>query len=56
MKNYKCLQSKSALLKDVLQKPVLQKGFYNESFLQWSDSSTKAFISKTDLINYRKHS
>ena len=45
-----------ALLKDAPQKAVLQKVFYNEVFLQWSQSSTKAFISITDLINYRKHS
>ena len=30
--------------------------FYNEILLQWSKSSTKAFISITDLINYGKNS
>ena len=30
--------------------------FRNEVFLQWLKSSTKAFVSMTDLINYRKHS
>ena len=35
---------------------ILQKVINNEVFLQWSKSSTKAFFSITDLINYRKHS
>ena len=30
--------------------------FFIEVFLQWSKSSTKDFISITDLINYRKYS
>ena len=42
--------------RDVLQKAVLQKVFYNNVFLQWSKSSSEAFISIADLINYRKHS
>ena len=49
-------QLSDVLLKDALQKAILQKVFYNEVFLQWTKSSTKAFISTTDLINYHKHS
>ena len=32
------------------------KGVQQQNFLQWSKSSSEAFISITDLINYRKHS